>query len=55
VRTWHEFVAWRGDSRYQHADDHCLEEVRTPWMLVSAGEPVNLDDAISALYLPVIE
>lgn len=57
VKTWQEFVAWREDSRYQYADDHCLEEVLTPWMLAahSAGEPVNLDDAIFVLYLPVIE
>ena len=55
--TWQRFVAWREDSKYQYVDDHCLEEVLTPWMMVamSAGEPVNIDDVLFDLYLPVIE
>ncbi len=57
VQTWQDFVTWREDSRFHYTDDHCLEEVIAPWMMVaySAGEPVNMDDVPFILYLPVTE
>ena len=57
IETWKEFVAWPEDSTYQYADDHCLEELLTPWMMVAraAGEPVNMGDLRFDLWLPVLE